>query len=593
MTDQPEGVSGRAERRADAPPDPGRPAPGPARRSSAPVSIAPHSSTWRGMAVTHVEDAPQTSSRGLAEAPSRGGERRPWSPSAPGTARPAETQAGPRAPAPGTPRPSTWGPSAPSRDDDTARPEVRPVATRPPSPSPQAPGRPAWWPRPRLHDNESAAAPVVSPTTVSTPSALPPAPPEATAIARPAAVATPELRDRPAVPRPFIVPPRGSGTVAVPSRPSAPAVPPPVVPPPTWTPEPTLPEPVAEAEFAPPEVVPAALSFPSISIRRPDWWPVRRPRPASVETAPAPTPVEVTPPEAPSERLAEAAISAPVVIAPAAAVIVISPVAVPAPVPVAEPLAQPGDALAQEPVEAVETATRTATSPQSIFGLLVRMALVGVLVWLAAQAALGALNTPTLGSAFGATYQTLPADQRQALDARFAAVAGSLRGSSGADLRAKVQTLVDGGMPRLDDSTLAEHQRLWAAAFSSTDSPTCAAVARAALTGKPYPPELDRMLGSLGPTGYGRWLEILVTAMEAQVHDTPAARAVDADTSDAMFARLFGDMAPVDVATMSAEQDGIAQPDDAVCAAQRNFLAAVLRLVPADLVTYEIWSVAP
>jgi hypothetical protein len=226
-------------------------------------------------------------------------------------------------------------------------------------------------------------------------------------------------------------------------------------------------------------------------------------------------------------------------------------------------------------------------------GVGIRVAIVAIVVWLAVGAIAGAVATPTLGAVFGPSYGSLPAEQRQALDARFAVVAAGIRGGSGAELKAKVQRLVDGGMPRLDDALLAEHERLWAAAFAGTDTTTCATVARATLTGNPYPPELDRMLASQGPTAYGRWLDILVTAMEAQVAGSPPARSVTQDASDAMFARLFAQLSPEDMATMSAEQDGIAQSDDAVCAAQRHFLAAVLQLEPADVVTYEIWSVTP
>jgi hypothetical protein len=265
-----------------------------------------------------------------------------------------------------------------------------------------------------------------------------------------------------------------------------------------------------------------------------------------------------------------------------------------APVPLPVPSPAPKVDVPAPDAEAVPaTGLREAFGRRAIAGIAIQVVLVVIVIKLVIDVAFGAVATPTLSTVYGAAYDTLPAVERQALDTRFSAIAGSVRGLSGADLRSKVQGLVDGGMARLDDPTLTEHERLWTAGFNSADTATCAGVARATLKGVADPPGIDTLLASQGAAGYGRWLEIQTAAMAAQVGNAPEARTASQEEADSMFIRLFAQVPASDMEVLRSEQDGSQQSDDTLCTAQRHFLAAVLQLTPSDLVTYEIWSVTP
>ena len=502
--------------------------------------------------------------------------------------RPAEATRPPEVERPDQPWSAT---DAPVEPEEQARRPGRSISLK----------RPSWWPA-RLSRTEAppeiaddAEAVVEPPTFRSTvlpgrPSGVPPS--RFMPTVTPPATTPPPAVTPHAMPMPHPMPPAVAPRTAEPPVSAASTITPVVAPAirPRWTPPP----PVVR-----PAIVPRPAVPPPVIPERVDWTPVE-PAPPEMALTPAlpladelgttaPPPDAVHGSERPVASTASAA-SLPGVLPLPRPTYPPRTTPVPAPVPAPVPKI---DEPAPNSDKAPSTGIRGLIGRGTIAGIVVQVALFLIVVKLAIDAALGAVATPTLSTVYGSTYDALAAAERQSLDAQFAAISGSLRGASGGDLKAKVQALVDGGMPRLDDATLAEHEHLWAAGFDAADTASCASIARATLRGDANPPGVDAMLASQGPTGYGRWLEILVGAMSAQVGNAPQARTVSQVESDAMFVRLFAQVPQTDLEVLRAEQDGTAQPDDAVCTAQRHFLAGVLKLDAPDLTTYEIWSVTP
>jgi hypothetical protein len=199
-----------------------------------------------------------------------------------------------------------------------------------------------------------------------------------------------------------------------------------------------------------------------------------------------------------------------------------------------------------------------------------------------------------LSGVYGESFDRLPADQREQLERRFAAAVGDrLEGLTAADATARFTTLLAGGLPRLDDATLVENLRLSAAALEASSTATCAAVGRATLTGTPNPDASQTMLGSLDASRYGRLVEIVVEAVEAEARGAPPSRSASQADLDAMWSSFGGPYSAADDAVISAEHQGSPQLDTDVCTATRHYYQSVLALGPTDLATYALYEVTP
>lgn len=200
-----------------------------------------------------------------------------------------------------------------------------------------------------------------------------------------------------------------------------------------------------------------------------------------------------------------------------------------------------------------------------------------------------------LGGVFGGPFGRLPADVRSGFEQRFdTAVGDTLDGLSDEAKGTRVLALVKGGLPRLDDATLASRLRLTVAALNTTDTATCAAVARAQiLATEPSDEDSSKMISGLNDADLRQWFEIALEAVEAQARGAPAARVVTDSEMDSIFTVLIGALSEADTATFGALSSGGTVDDAAMCSAIRALNAATLAQPEADVMLLARYDVSP
>ena len=199
-----------------------------------------------------------------------------------------------------------------------------------------------------------------------------------------------------------------------------------------------------------------------------------------------------------------------------------------------------------------------------------------------------------LGIAFGGPFERLPADQQENLEQRWdAAVGQSLDGLTDAQVTTKVDDLINGGLPRLDDTVLVDRMGIYIAMLNQADDATCAALAKNAGTGQLAEAVGQKALDALDTSSLGRWYEINVRAIEAEVGRNPEARSPEAAHVDEIFAKLVPQLAEADLAAIIAVSDGSEVPDADACAAYRSLYTQVGNLGADDLAVMALYDVSP
>jgi len=190
-----------------------------------------------------------------------------------------------------------------------------------------------------------------------------------------------------------------------------------------------------------------------------------------------------------------------------------------------------------------------------------------------------------LGAVFGGPYQRLPDDVRGGFEQRLdAALNHQLDGLSDADQKARLNALIFGGLPRLDDATVLAHLRLQVAAVAKADVPTCAAYARIDFAQAKAPTDLSlKLIALLDDAQLQQWAEINVEAIEAEVHKSPAARTVAASDVAPAFGTVLQSMPTADLATVQSMVSGSTVSDAAACSAERSINTEAFKLPPSDL----------
>jgi hypothetical protein len=208
---------------------------------------------------------------------------------------------------------------------------------------------------------------------------------------------------------------------------------------------------------------------------------------------------------------------------------------------------------------------------------------------------LGGVAASAMGSLFGGPWDRLPSDTQSRLEQRFdAAMGDSLKGLSDADRGTHLEAMLTGGLPRLDDQTLIRRLQIESASLDATDEKTCAAFAQEFVKGHVTTETSRKVLGSLDPQRYGEWIEINLTALEAESKGAPPRRVPSQADADAMSAALVGRVPPNHLATMQAlDADGTAVLDAASCSAARAVYVAGLGLDPKTLATLALVEVSP
>ena len=200
-----------------------------------------------------------------------------------------------------------------------------------------------------------------------------------------------------------------------------------------------------------------------------------------------------------------------------------------------------------------------------------------------------------LGSAFGGPFMELPADVRSGFEARLETALGdSFDDLPEAQQTARLGQLLDGGMPRLDDASVAENLRLTAKAIDLVDDANCGKLAVATFAGsEPSDDVANALVGALEGADLQQWFEFRVAAVEAEVRGSPAQVLITDAAADPLYEQLAVLLSEADIATLGRLDAGETVEDSAQCAALRGLYASVQRLSPADALLYARYDVTP
>ena len=200
---------------------------------------------------------------------------------------------------------------------------------------------------------------------------------------------------------------------------------------------------------------------------------------------------------------------------------------------------------------------------------------------------IGQLGSMTvLHSMFGDPYEQLPSDFRTGIETRVKALTPpNFDKLSETEQAAWIQKQVEGGLARLDDTTLTRRLGLWVEADAQMSVPDCAAYNREEQGLKHSRASNDAFLAALDGGGRREWIEILVQAMEADAHPMDYRRVPTNDEVDRLFAAIYDAATPDERTAISGWAPAFPQTDEVVCASVRAEDAASGRLRSADLVT--------
>jgi hypothetical protein len=172
----------------------------------------------------------------------------------------------------------------------------------------------------------------------------------------------------------------------------------------------------------------------------------------------------------------------------------------------------------------------------------------------------------------GGSFQKLSDEDRRALGERFDRVlTGELDGLSHGQIETRVVELVRGGLPRLDDASLARRFQLQTLAIDAATEADCAAFSRASLAGQQVSSDTGlRVIANLDGLQLADWIDLQADAIEAELASAPPQRrATDSDV-DATLQSIFGGMDQAMIDQVVAVNDHPATSSDAdVCAAVR------------------------
>jgi hypothetical protein len=237
-------------------------------------------------------------------------------------------------------------------------------------------------------------------------------------------------------------------------------------------------------------------------------------------------------------------------------------------------------------------------TPRSSLGLLTRVVVIGVAIFLGAFAINLVRGSPVgdddrLGAAIaGELWDRLPQDARGELSRRAEAALGDEE-LDPATAPAVVQERVRNGLRRLDDQTLVRRLTLQTAALGRADEATCAAFAAASFGGtSPTPEVAGRLIAALDDASLAEWMRIAMSALEAETRGSPAARSVAAAESEALFARLFAGLDPDQIGTIqTAAAAGATQAS--ACDGARVLYRALDAMPAADRTLAGLVDVTP
>jgi len=201
-----------------------------------------------------------------------------------------------------------------------------------------------------------------------------------------------------------------------------------------------------------------------------------------------------------------------------------------------------------------------------------------------------------LSSVFGGPFERLPDQPQKEFQERFdAAMGDQLKGLSDAEITTKVDDMLWQGLSRLDDEHLMERIKLASTILAAADEPSCARMARANAQGKQDEKAMEEALAKVDVESLGRWYDINLLGLEAQVAGMPPQRKPDEaavnDVVDTVFQGLTDEESGV-IGDLYAE-DGPILTDAEACTALRALYDHIGALEAKDLAVMALYDVTP
>ena len=207
----------------------------------------------------------------------------------------------------------------------------------------------------------------------------------------------------------------------------------------------------------------------------------------------------------------------------------------------------------------------------------------------------GSVVGTALGSFLGGPYQKLPSDVRSGFESRVkTAVGGQLEGMSDSAASARLSSLVQHGLVRLDDQHLVRHLTIQTQALDRADTPSCAGFARASIGGKaPSDAVVRGLMGALETPALQEFMEINIEGLEAEARGSPGAETVTDDQVNPVFDKIFATFPDQDATAIQGLVNGTTTTDEAACHAVRTLYDSALTMAPADLAILARFDVQP
>lgn len=200
-----------------------------------------------------------------------------------------------------------------------------------------------------------------------------------------------------------------------------------------------------------------------------------------------------------------------------------------------------------------------------------------------------------LSSVFGGPFDKLPGDVKDGFEKRLeTAIGNRLDGKSDSEKEAQVTAWLRSGFSRLNDASLVRHLELEVEGLNKTDVGGCASFGRASIAGNPIPSDTsNKIVGALDQLRIAEFLDLNITAIEAELRGSPAAVRVTAAQTSTSFETMIGGLGGPELRTLQNMTSGGSATDAEVCTAIRGLYREALELDPAGKALVARFDVDP
>jgi hypothetical protein len=200
-----------------------------------------------------------------------------------------------------------------------------------------------------------------------------------------------------------------------------------------------------------------------------------------------------------------------------------------------------------------------------------------------------------LSSVFGGPFDKLPGDVKDGFEKRLeTAIGNRLDGKSDSEKEAQVTTWLRSGFSRLNDASLVRHLELEVEGLNRTDVGGCASFGRASIAGLSISSDTsNKIVGALDQLRIAEFLDLNITAIEAELRGSPAAVHVTAAQTSTAFQTMIGGLGGPELRTLQSMTSGGSATDAEVCTAIRGLYREALELDPAGKALVARFDVDP